>query len=66
MQVKRSEIPITIQTQPPAAICCIANKDHAAGVKKGRQAGPDKPPKRVPISQDDINIIVLVPETTLY
>lgn len=35
------------------------------GVKKENSLA-DKPPKLVPISQDDINIIALVPKTTLY
>lgn len=41
------------------------NKDLMTGVKKENRLA-DKPPKLVPISQDDINIIALVPKTTLY
>lgn len=41
------------------------NKDLVTGVKKENRLA-DKPPKLEPISQDDINIIALVPETTLY
>lgn len=41
------------------------NKDLVTGVKKENRLA-DKPPKLGPISQDDINIIALVPKTTLY
>ena len=41
------------------------NKDLETGVKEENKPA-DKPPKLVPISQDDINIIALVPKTTLY
>lgn len=41
------------------------NKDHVTAVKKENRLA-DKPPKLEPISQDDINIIALVPKTTLY
>lgn len=43
--------------------CC--NKDLVTGVKKESRLA-DKPPNPEPISQDDINIIALVPKTTLY
>lgn len=41
------------------------NKDLVTGVKKENRLA-DKPPKLEPIPQDDINIIALVPKTTLY
>lgn len=41
------------------------NEDLVTRVKKENRLA-DKPPKLQPISQDDINIIALVPKTTLY
>lgn len=60
-----SKLLVTYHLKQLSVAILYCNKDLVTGVKKENRLA-DKPPKLKPISQDDINIIALVPKTTLY
>lgn len=63
--LKNVKLPLTCHLKTAFSQCLRCNKNLVIGVKKENKLA-DKPPKLQPISQDDINIIALVPKTTLY